>query len=63
MHNDGSIYVCHGCPYLSNSNRFKRGDIFSISGLNEVINGEFQLDLDGPCLLCEATQCSACHVS
>ena len=63
MHNDGNIYICHGCPYLSNSKRFITQNINTINSLYEVISEKFNMELDDTCKKCEATHCSACHVT
>ena len=63
MHNDGNIYVCHGCPYLTNKDRFIRGNINNIESLFEIINTQFKMDLNKKCFNCEATHCSSCHVT
>lgn len=63
LHNDGNIYVCHGCPYLDNKDRFIRQDIFEIKNLFDVVNEQFKMDLNEKCSNCEATHCSACHVT
>ena len=63
MHNDGNIYICHGCPYLSNSKRFIIKNINEINSLYDVITEKFNLSLDEKCIKCGATHCSACHVT
>lgn len=63
LHNDGNIYVCHGCPYLANASRFVTANIFNIQSLYEAINEKFSMELDQRCIKCGATHCSACHVS
>lgn len=63
MHNDGNIYICHGCPYLSNSKKFITNNINDINSLYEVISEKFNMELDEKCIKCGATHCSACHVT
>lgn len=63
MHTDGNIYICHGCPYLQNSNRFFVKNINEISSLYELIPNKFNVQLNETCQKCEATHCSACHVT
>lgn len=63
MHNDGNIYVCHGCPYLKDPSRFITGNINNIKSLYEVISEKFNMNLDEKCVKCDATHCSACHVT
>lgn len=63
MHNDGNIYICHGCPYLKNSKRFVVNSIDTVNSLYDVVSERFNMCLDETCIKCEATHCSACHVT
>ena len=63
MHNDGNIYICHGCPYLDDCSKFKLGDVFSIQTLDDCLVSDIDLDeVPDACKRCEATHCAVCHI-
>lgn len=63
IHNDGNIYICHGCAYKNENQNLKIGDTHNINSLNDVISTQYQFDsLPNECINCCATSCSVCHI-
>lgn len=63
MHSDGSIYVCHGCPYSDRKNALKTGTTKNIKSLFDVCGKDFDLDYTDACKICGASYCAVCHVT
>jgi hypothetical protein len=64
IHNDGNLYVCHGCPYSNNSSVFVIGNTKSVRSLGDVLNDGFDLSLrHRKCVECSAVACQVCHIS
>lgn len=64
IHSDGNIYVCHGCPYLKNKEKFILGNTKDIISLNDVLKIR-QTSPKRPieCLDCGAVACTVCHIT
>lgn len=64
IHNDGNLYICHGCPYCNNSKMFIIGNTKDIKSLEDVLNNGFNISLrHKKCVKCSAVACQVCHVS
>lgn len=64
IHNNGNIYLCHGCPYLTISNHFKYANTKNISSLSDILEHNYiNYDLNTECSTCESTYCSVCHIT
>lgn len=63
IHNDGNIYICHGCAYKNENQNLKIGNTHDIGSLNNVISNQYHFDkLPDECINCCATSCSVCHI-
>lgn len=63
IHTDGSIYNCHGGPYIKNHDKIRLGKTSEITSLYPLfrtyeINAENEV-----CLRCEAKACLVCHMA
>lgn len=62
---DGTIYVCHGCPYAKNKNMFILGYTQQLTSLEQCITCNSNLQVQNEnieCLKCEAVHCAKCHI-
>lgn len=63
VHNNGIIYICHGCPYKQNE-KFKLNNTKSITSFFDVMNKTYKFEnIPDECILCSATYCQVCHIS
>lgn len=63
IHNDGNIYICHGCAYKNENTNLKIKNTKDIKSLTEVISKQYQFDkLPDECINCCATICTICHI-
>lgn len=44
VHNDGSIFICHGCAYVDNNEKLKLGSTSGISSFLEVLSDKYHFD-------------------
>lgn len=61
LHDDGKIYVCHGCPYSDFSENMVLGDVFEIEDLSSLIKANNAGGRSRICEECDATYCAVCH--
>lgn len=62
IHNDGNIYLCHGCPYLENNNKFVIGN--TKQGKLSDLFIDYETDeINMTCKMCDALYCSVCHIN
>ena len=61
MHSDGNIYICHGCPYVQDNERFILGNTKNNS-IEELLVYKCDENVNSKCEQCEATYCSVCHI-
>jgi hypothetical protein len=58
MHCDGKFYVCHGCHFLKNKDKFVCGDTLNNKNIEEVLNtgfNSYKRELE--CIKCPAVAC------
>lgn len=64
IHCDGNLYLCHGCQYQNNPDKFIVGTTREISNLeNALISGFRPTVRHIDCVNCSAVVCSVCHVN
>lgn len=64
IHNDGNIYICHGCPYSKDKDKFILGNTKSINSISDVLFDKVDLDfIPEKCKNCVSTYCAVCHIS
>lgn len=64
IHNNGNIYLCHGCPYLNISKHFSYANTATINSLYDILEHNYiNYNLNTTCEKCEATYCSVCHIT
>lgn len=61
IHNDGNMYICHGCPYINDNLKFILGNTKE-NKISDCIS-ERIIDVNETCLKCDATYCSVCHIN
>lgn len=61
LHDDGKIYVCHGCPYSDCAENLVLGDVFKVSSLSSIIKENDVDSISQTCRDCDATYCAVCH--
>ena len=61
MHNDGNFYICHGCPYINNNEKFILGNTKN-NTIIELLTQKCEENINPICNQCEATYCSVCHI-
>jgi radical SAM protein with 4Fe4S-binding SPASM domain len=62
IHNDGNIYICHGCPYIKNNKKFIIGNTNN-NKLKDLFVENDEKQTNKTCETCEATYCSVCHIN
>ncbi len=62
IHNDGNIYLCHGCPYLKNNEKFILGNTQN-NNLIDLFFENDETEKNAECENCDATYCSVCHIN
>lgn len=63
VHNDGNIYICHGCAYKSDNKLLLLGYTSNINSYFDVLTEKYQCNiLPEQCRVCGATYCSICHI-
>lgn len=64
VHNNGKIYICHGCAYIDNNKNLQLGDINNIQSFLDVLSDKYQLNaIPYECQRCCATYCQVCHAN
>lgn len=63
VHNDGKYYICHGCPYLKDKEKFVLGETKTDSVLSKLNSGFSSSLRTKKCVDCCAVACQVCHVS
>ena len=62
VHNDGTIYICHGCAYITNNKKMKIATTHNIDTFFDIISNKYKLSyLPKQCIECVATHCQICH--
>lgn len=62
IHTNGNIYICHGCAYLNNEQKFIIGHTNEIKSLNDVLCKHAYGKRDNECFNCPAIYCNSCHI-
>lgn len=62
LHTDGNIYICHGCPYLDQHEKFKLGTTNTINTLYDVLKKYQHGKRDDKCFDCVSVFCNFCHL-
>lgn len=60
IHNDGNVYICHGCPYVTDNYKFILGNTQKDKLKNLFVINEDKSNHE--CKKCDAIYCSVCHV-
>lgn len=65
IHDNGDMFLCHGCPYKNNNTNFKVATTSNVKHLIDVIESKCDVDLDlkSSCKYCPATYCAVCHIT
>jgi radical SAM protein with 4Fe4S-binding SPASM domain len=64
VHNNGNIYICHGCAYKDNNLNLCIGNTSNISSFFDVLTSTYHYNsLPQECINCNATYCSICHIT
>ena len=63
VHNDGNIYICHGCAYTDKKEIFTINKTKNITSFFDVLSDKYQINtIPHICEKCIATYCQVCHI-
>ena len=62
LHTNGNIYICHGCAYVDNHQKFLLGSTKSIDSLTSILKTHNYGTRNNDCFNCGAVFCNMCHV-